>query len=110
MRNAEDVEKFHERILEAARWVVLTKRRNEFTAQEIVLRLREDFPRFSEKAIREGVAAKSCQAASARNGGSRGAFERLGPTGYRLVNRFGLATQIEGNRILVPDRSNCKAG
>jgi hypothetical protein len=106
MRNAEDVEKFHEQILEAARWVVQTKRRSEFTAQEIVLRLRDDYPEFSEKAIREGVAAKSRQRASARNGGSQVAFERTGPTGYRLVTRFGVATRIEGNRILVPGRSN----
>jgi hypothetical protein len=106
MRNAEDVEKFHEQILKAARWVVLTKRRNEFTSQEIVLRLREDYPEFSEKAIREGVAAKSRQTASARNGGSQVVFERIGPTGYRLVNRFGVATQIERNRIPVPGRSN----
>jgi hypothetical protein len=104
MRNAEDVERFHEQILEAARWVVLTKRRNEFTVQEIVLRLREDFPEFTEKAIREGIVAKSRQTASARDGGSQVAFERIGPTGYRLVTRFGSATKTEGDRILAPDR------
>ena len=106
MRNAEDAERFHEQILEAARWIVLTKRRNEFTVQEIVLRLKEDYPEFSERAIREGIAAKSRETASARNGGSQVAFERIGPTGYRLVARFGLATQLEEDRILGPGRSN----
>jgi hypothetical protein len=103
MRNVEDVERFHEQILEAARWIVLTKRRNEFTVQEIVLRLREDFPEFTEKAIREGIVAKSRQTASARDGGSQ-AFERIGPTGYRLVTRFGSATQVGADRIVVPGR------
>jgi hypothetical protein len=59
MKDAEDVERFHQQIVDAARWVVLTKRRNEFTLQEIVLRLREDYPEFSERAIREGIAANS---------------------------------------------------
>jgi hypothetical protein len=106
MTNAEDVERFHQQILEAARWVVLTRRRNEFTIQELVLRLREDYPEFSERAIREGIAANSRQTVSARNGGSQVAFERIGPTGYRLVARFGLATQIKGNRIPAPGPSN----
>jgi hypothetical protein len=106
MRDAEDAERFHKQMLEAARWIVLTKRRNEFTVQEIALRVREDYPEFSERAIREGIAANSRQLAPARNGGSEVAFERIGPTGYRLVNRFGLARRIEGNRILVPGRSN----
>jgi hypothetical protein len=109
MRNAEDIKKFHEEILKAARLVVLTKRRNEFTIQELVLRLREDYPEFSERAIREGIAANSRQTASARNGGSEVAFERIGPTGYRLVTRFGLARQIQRNSIPVPGRSNLPA-
>ena len=71
MRNAEDLESVSRRILEAARWIVLTKRRNEFTVQEIVLRLKEDFPEFSERAIREGIAAKSRETASARDGGGQ---------------------------------------
>jgi hypothetical protein len=104
MRNTEDVKKFHEEILNAARWVVLTKRRNEFTLQEIALRLREDYPEFSERAIGEAIAANTRQTAPARNGGGQVAFERIGPTGYRLVTRFGLATQIEQNRIPVPGR------
>jgi hypothetical protein len=53
MRNAEDVKKFHEEFLKAARLVVLTKRRNEFRVQEIVLRVREAYPEFSERAIGE---------------------------------------------------------
>jgi hypothetical protein len=109
MRNAEDVEKFHEQILEAARWVVLTKRRNEFTVQEIVLRVRQDYPEFSERAIREGIAANSRQVAPARNGGGQVAFERIGPTGYCLVTLFGLARQIQRNSIPVPGRSNLLA-
>jgi len=107
MRNAEDVERFHEQILEAVHWVVLTKRRNEFTVQEIVLRLREDYPEFTERAIREGIAATSRQTASARDGGSQVAFERIGPTAYRLVTRFGSATQVGAVRILVPGRWIC---
>jgi hypothetical protein len=88
--------------LEAARWVVLTKRRSEFTVQAIVLRLREDYPEFSERAIREGIAAKSRQTAAARNGSSQVAFERIGLRGYRLVALFGLARKIERNiRLLV---------
>jgi hypothetical protein len=90
--------------LEAARWVVLTKRRNEFTVQEIVLRLREDYPEFTEKAIREGIVANSRQKTSARDRGSRVSFERIGPTGYCPVTHFGSATQIEGDRILAPGR------
>jgi hypothetical protein len=109
MRNAEDVKKFHEEILKAARLVVLTKRRNEFTVQEIVLRLREDYPEFSDRAIGEAMATNSRQAAPARNGGSQVAFEKIGPTGYRLVTRFGLARQIERNSIPVPGRSNLPA-
>jgi hypothetical protein len=105
MRNAEDVKKFHEEILKAARLVVLTKRRNEFTVQEIVLRVREDYPEFSERAIGEAIATNSRQVAPARSGGSQVAFERIGPTGYRLVTRFGLATRIEEKRIPVPGRS-----
>jgi hypothetical protein len=106
MRNAEDVKKFHEEILKAARLVVLTKRRNEFTVQEIVLRVREDYPEFSERAIGEAIATNSRQVAPVRKGGSQVAFERIGPTGYRLVSRFGIGRHIEGNRILVPGRSN----
>jgi hypothetical protein len=105
MRNAEDVKKFHEEILKAARLVVLTKRRNEFTVQEIVLRVREDYPEFSERAIGEAIATNSRQVAPARSGSSQVAFERIGPTGYRLVTRFGLATRIEEKRIPVPGRS-----
>jgi hypothetical protein len=106
MRNAEDIRTFHEEILKAARLVVLTKRRNEFTVQEIALRLREDYPEFGERAIGGAIVANSRQTAPARNGGSQVAFERIGPTGYRLVTRFGLATQIERNRVPVPGRSN----
>jgi hypothetical protein len=105
MRDAEDAERFHQQILEAARWVVLTKRRNEFTVQEIVLRLREDYPEFSERAIGEAIATKSRQTASVRNGRSQVAFERIGPTGYRLTTRFVLSTQVDRDPILVPGRS-----
>ena len=93
MRNAEDIKIFQEEILTTARLVVLTKRRNEFTVQEIVLRLREDYPEFSERAIGEAIAVNSRQGAPARNGDSQVAFEKIGPTGYRLVTRFGLARQ-----------------
>jgi hypothetical protein len=105
MRSAEDVKKFHDELLKAVRLVVLTKRRNEFTVQEIALRLREDYPEFSERAIGEAIATNSRQAAPASGGGSQVAFERIGPTGYRLVSRFGVARQIEGNRIPIPGRS-----
>jgi hypothetical protein len=81
------------RISSSSTLVVLTKRRNEFTVQEIVLRLREDYPEFSERAIGEAIAVNSRQGAPARNGDSQVAFEKIGPTGYRLVTRFGLARQ-----------------
>jgi hypothetical protein len=85
--------------MKAARLVVLTKRRNEFTVQEIVLRLREDYPEFSERAIGEAIATNSRQVAPVRNGDSQVVFERIGPTGYRLVTRFGLARQVKQNSV-----------
>jgi len=75
MMHAEDVERFHEQILEAACSVVRTKRHNEFTAHEVVFRLKTDFPEFTEGAIRAGIVARA------------GAdFERVGPYAYRLVS------------------------
>jgi hypothetical protein len=49
--------------MKAACLVVLIKRRDEFTVQEIVLRVREDYPEFSERAIGEAIATNSRQVA-----------------------------------------------
>jgi hypothetical protein len=43
-------------------------------------------------------------------GDSQVAFERIGPTGYRLVTRFGLARQVKRNSVPVPGGSNLLAG
>jgi hypothetical protein len=63
-------------IMKAARLVVLTKQRNEFTVQEIVLRVREDYPEFSERAIGEAIATNSRQVAPVRNGRQSSCFRK----------------------------------
>lgn len=55
MRDADDIARFNERILDAARTVVQSKGSNEFTIQEIVRLIRSDYPEFSEGAIRKSV-------------------------------------------------------
>jgi hypothetical protein len=79
--------RFNERILEAARGVVRTKRRNEFTVQEIVRMLRNDYPEFTESAIRASVIAW-CRPA--------GEFERVGNGPYRLLVDSGARHSVLG--------------
>jgi hypothetical protein len=83
MRSAEDVERFHEQILEAARGVVRTKRHNEFTVQEVVFRLKNDFPEFTDSAIRAGIVAMARRTTSD--------FERVGQHAYRIVSKLNAA-------------------
>ena len=101
MRNVEEVDWFHERILEAARWVVKTKRFNEFTTHEILLRLRRDYPEFSEAAIRKGILVKASQTASAHHEVNQIGFVQLGPGRFSLMVRAAPATHIEEINVSV---------
>lgn len=86
MRNADDLERLHERILEAARGVVRAKRRNEFTVKEIARLLRVDCPEFSENAIRTDVISRCRQSAPGQNTAIHGDFERIRYGAYRLLS------------------------
>ena len=85
MRNAEDLERLHERILETARGVVRAKRLNEFTVKEIALQLRDEYPEFTERAIRTDVISRCRQIAPDQNTAIHGDFERIGHGAYRLL-------------------------
>jgi hypothetical protein len=87
MRSAEDLARFYEQILEAARGVVRAKRQNEFTVHEVVFRLKSDFPEFTESAIRVGIVAMARLTTS----GSGADFERVGHRTYRIVSKSNTA-------------------
>jgi hypothetical protein len=86
MRSAEDLERVHERIVETARGVVRAKQRNEFAVQEIARLLRDDYPEFTEKAIRKDGISRCRQRALDQNTAIHGDFERIGHGAYRLLS------------------------
>ena len=94
MRNVEEVDWFHQRIFEAARWVVKTKRFNEFTTHEILLRLRPDYPEFSEEEIRKAILAKAHQTASAHHEVNQIGFVQVGPGRFSLMVRVAPGPEV----------------
>ena len=102
MRNAEDLERLHERILETARGIVRTKRRNEFTVREIVQLLRGDYPEFTKKAIRTSVISRCRRSVPDQDIAIYGDFERIGHGVYRLLSATGDLGSISMRKRFLP--------
>lgn len=84
MRDSDDQARLDERILDAARKVVQSRGRNEFTVREIVRLLRFDYPEFSEGAIRKSVISQCSRSAADSSMSGPGNFERMGNGLYAI--------------------------
>jgi hypothetical protein len=106
MRHAEDLDRFHERILEAARGVVQKKQRNEFTIQEITQVLRDDCPEFTERAIRAAILSSCHRSGQEHNVTINVEFESVGHGANRLLSRLDTESLIKHEERSLATRSS----